>query len=508
MTEKISKTLEENLEVFKKRLGADESFDIIVRQFEIGERKAGLIFIDGFIKDDLILPIMHLMETNRKEIAVDVVKKILNRRLPYYEVSHTDTVDNALDQILAGSQVLLIDGINEVIIIDGRTWLIRSPDEPDLEKATRGPADGFIETLLFNVNAVRRRIRDENFRAEIIQIGKRSKNDIALVYIKDIINPDLLENVKNKLKSVDVDGLPLADRTVEDIITGGTLNPLPLVRYTERPDNVAAHILEGHLAIITDNSPTALILPAPFFSHIQTLETYRKTTIVGTYFSIMRFAAMALSVLLPAIWLLVATNKELLPDYFEFIGIREESKIGLGVQFILASFGIDLIRMASVQTPSTLATSLSLIGALLLGDFAVRVGLFSPEVILYMAIAAISNFAIPGYEIALTLKLIRIVFLLAVILGNIWGFIAVLILVFLWFAFTKSFGVYYLWPLIPFDYQALKSYLVRQSILDLSHMRPEAYNTKDKDRIVKEDEKKNKDNFTKEDKGNKDNNKG
>lgn len=488
MNNPVKKKLDDNIEVLKGVLGADESFDVLVRNFEVGGRKASLVFIDGFIKDELILPLLKLMETEREEISVDVVKKILNNRFPYYEVETQKDLDQVVQQILAGPQALLIDGVDEAIIIDGRTWLSRSPDEPELEKATRGPADGFVETMLFNVNAVRRRIRDVNFRAEVLQVGKRSKNDVALVYMKDIINPNLLKDVKSKLENIDIDGLPLADKSIEDIITGGTLNPLPLVRYTERPDNVAAHILEGNLSIIVDNSPTTLVLPAPFLSHIQTLEVYRKGPVMGTYLSFMRIIAILVSVFLPAIWLLLATNKNILPEYLSFIGVKESSTLGLGVQFILISLGIDLIRMASIQTPSTLAGSLSLVSALLLGDFAVKVGLFSPEVILYMAISAISNFAIPGYELALVLKLFRVILLIAVIVGNIWGFAAACLLLFLWMAFTKSFGVHYLWPIIPFDYQALKSYLIRQTVLDLSHIRPKAYNVQDKDRAVKEDD--------------------
>jgi len=492
MSKKIYKNIEKNIVVLKKKIGVDESFDIIYRSFEIGGKKGALFFIDGFIKDDLIIPLMHLMETKREEISLDTVNKIMDTRLPYYEINRVNTIDEIVQELLAGPQVLLIDGIDEAIVIDGRSWLSRSPDEPELEKATRGPADGFVETMLFNVNAVRRRVRDENFRAEVLQLGKRAKNDLALIYIKDIVNKNLLKDIKNKIKSVDIDGLPLGDKSVEEIITGGRINPLPIVRYTERPDNVTAHILEGHMAIIVDNSPTALIIPAPFLSHIQTLEVYRKGTVMGTYLSLMRFLAIFISVFLPAIWLLLANNQEILPDYLNFIGVREESTIGLGVQFILISVGIDLIRMASIQTPSTLATSLSLIGALLLGDFAVKVGLFSPEVILYMAIAVISNFAIPGYELALVLKLFRFIFILSVIVANFWGFALFFVLVFFWMVLTKSFGVYYLWPIIPFDYQVLKSFVIPQTVLDLSHMRPAALDTKDSDRAVKEDEREKK----------------
>ncbi|NLM98013.1 MAG: spore germination protein, partial [Halanaerobiaceae bacterium] len=213
--------------------------------------------------------------------------------------------------------------------------------------------------------------------------------------------------------------------------------------------------------------------------------------VLGFYFSLMRFFAILISIFLPAVWLLLATNRELLPDFLQFIGVKQEGTVGLGLQFILASLGIDLIRMASVQTPDTLATSLSLVSALLLGDFAVQVGLFSPEVILYMAISVISNFSIPGYEMALVLKMFRFILLIAVIFAGLWGFLAAFLFIFLWMALTKSFGVSYLWPIIPFNYQALKSAVFSQSVLDLSHVRPEAYRVQDKDRMVKEDDEEN-----------------
>ncbi|MGM0410108.1 MAG: spore germination protein [Bacillota bacterium] len=485
----LKKSLIENIRIFKKKIAYEDSFDILSREFEISRKKAALFYIDGFIDDKLIFVLDSLMTTKDNSIIKVNLKKIREKLLTYFEISVIDNFEEANSILLAGSQLLFLEGENKALVIDGRSWLTRSPEEPELEKSTRGPADGFVETMLFNVTAIRRRIRDVNFRAEVLTIGKRSKNDIALVYIDDIVNKELLNRIKSKLDSINIDGLPLGDKSVEEIITGGSINPLPLVRYTERPDNVAAHILEGNLAIIVDNSPTALILPAPFFSHLQTLEIYRKGVINGSYLSFIRVLAVFITLFLPAIWLLAVYNKEYLPSSLYFIGVKEESSIGLGLQFVLASLGIDLIRMASIQTPSTLATSLSLVGALLLGDFAVKVGVFSPEVVLYMAIAALANFSIPGYELALSLKLFRLLILLAVIIADIWGFIVITTLIFIFFVFSKSFGVYYLWPLIPFDYKALKSYILRQSIMDLSQKRPSAYKTKDSDRMDKNDKK-------------------
>jgi stage V sporulation protein AF len=196
----------------------------------------------------------------------------------------------------------------------------------------------------------------------------------------------------------------------------------------------------------------------------------------------LRIASVFLSLLLPAVWLLLAYDPSWLPEILQIIGPKELGKVPLGMQFIFASVGIDLIRMASIQTPSSLATSLGLIGALLLGEFAVKVGLFAPEVILYMAIAAISSFTIPGFEFALTIKLFRIFLIVMVIMFKEIGLIVGSLIVFLIFAFSKSFGTHYLWPLIPFKWDALKTYLFRQSILSLNSRRENSQEMQDETR--------------------------
>jgi stage V sporulation protein AF len=478
---KISKKLSENLLIIKDRVDGPKTFDFINRDFKIGHKDVSLIFIDGLTNGDLINRIMeHLMETQSDELSVDAIKKLLESRLTIHEVAIVDNIDDLMNEVLAGPQALLIEGEDKAIIIDARTWMSRGPEEPELEKVTRGPGDGFIETMLFNLQMIRRRIRDPKLRAEALRAGKRSQNDIAVVYIEDIADPELVEEVKNKIEDIDVDGLPLADRTVQDFLTGDTINPLPKIRYSSRPDIVSAHLFEGKICILVDNSPTALILPATFFDHTQTLEDYRQSTVTGTYLSLLRFFAIFLSLVLPPLWLTLAYGPDWLPKGLEFIGAEELGKVPIGIQFILATLGIDLVRMASIQTPSSLATSLGLIGALMLGEFAVKVGVFSPETILYMAIGGISNFVIPGYELALTIKLLRLFLIISVIYFRVPGLIIGLMLIFLLFAFSNSFGIPYLWPLIPFNWQALKTYIFRQSILTLRKRRPNIRHVKDK----------------------------
>ncbi|MCG8532538.1 MAG: spore germination protein, partial [Desulfovibrionales bacterium] len=235
-------------------------------------------------------------------------------------------------------------------------------------------------------------------------------------------------------------------------------------------------------AILVDNSPTALVLPAPFLVHVQSLEEYRQSSLVGTYLTMLRLVAVPMAMLLAPVWLLLSLQPELLPESLKFIGPRTLGKINIGLQFILASLGIDLIRMASIHTPNTLATSLGLIGALMLGEFSVKAGLFNSEVIFYMAISAIATFTIPGYELALVMKLSRFLLLLLVIFFQFWGLLFGIGLIFIFFLLTKTFGIPYLWPIIPLDLAALKTLISRQSVLSLPRKRPGILKTQDPDR--------------------------
>lgn len=484
----FSRKLKENIDYIDKLFNMPKTFDLVKRDLCIGGKSAVLVFIDGLANGELLANVLrNLLAVEREDLSVDAVKKIMNQHLNAIEVSEVTTLDEGIQEVLAGPQLLILDGEEKGIVIDARTWMSRGPEEPESEKSTRGSNDGFVETMLFNLSAVRRRIRDPKLRAEVIKVGRRSQSDVCISYIEDIANLDLVDHIRSKLETIDVDGIPLADKNIEEFLVGPSLNPLPRVRSTERPDNVAAHLLEGHIVVFTDNSPTALILPAPLMAHTQSMEEYRQSVVTGTYLTILRLAAIPISLILPALWLLVASHPEYLPEGLKFIGPKETGVLHLAVQFILATIGIDMIWMASIHTPNTLATSLGLIGALMLGEFSVKVGLFSSEVILYLAIAAIANFTIPNYELSLVIKLFR--FLLLILTGffGLWGFLGGLAIVFFIFVRTKSFGVPYLWPIIPFNWNGLKSYVTRESTMALPRKRPAYLKTTDSTRKPKKD---------------------
>jgi stage V sporulation protein AF len=477
----VSGKIKENIGYVEQQLGVGVSFDVIIREFKIGRKDAAFVFIDGFADaNNMTLIMKTLNSVTQEEIVPNTLEKVRQYFLPYGEISPVDNLEEALEELLAGPLLFFVEGEKEALVIDIRQYPSRSPEEPEIEKITRGSRDGFVETLLFNVTLIRRRIRDPHLRTEMITVGSRSLTDVCLLYIEDIINPAILQRIKDRLLKIDVDALPMAEKSVEEFITSGFWNPFPEVRYTERPDVAAEHLLEGHACIIVDTSPAVIIAPVTYFHHIQHAEEFRHAPIIGTYIGWVRFIGVLSSVLLIPLWLLLAENQELLPEMLQFLGPKEVPNIPLFIQFIIANIGLDLLRIASVHTPSPLATALGLVGALLIGQIAVDVGLFVPEVLLYIGIVAVGVFSTPSWELGLANRLVTLGLLLLTGLFGIYGFIAGLLLLLVRLLTTHSFGVPYLWPLIPFDGASLLNVFIRKPV-PVKGFRPKFLRTKDSD---------------------------
>ena len=274
----------------------------------------------------------------------------------------------------------------------------------------------------------------------------------------------------------------MAEKSVEELIVGGnTWNPFPKVRYTERPDVAAIHLLEGHVLIMVDASPSVIIAPSTFFHHLQHAEEYRQNPTVGVYIRWVRFIAIFASVLLTPLWLLLALSPELLPESMQFIGPQKMGNVPLLIQFLIGELALDLMRMAAIHTPSPMTTALGVIAALLIGEVAINIGLFSPEVILYTATVAVCSYCTPSYEMAMANRLVRLFILLLTGIFQLPGLIAGVLLTLVVLLFTKSFGIPYLWPLIPFNFRALKSIMVRSPVA-IQNVRPEILQTLDDQR--------------------------
>ncbi|MEK3908475.1 spore germination protein [Oceanobacillus sp. FSL K6-0127] len=465
---KISPKIEENKAYMEDRLGMGLSFDVGYRELIILKRKVHIYYVTGLCDTSVTQEIMEMLiyindnETNYKKLP-----EIIENRLLHQQVEKVKTMDEAADQVLSGLITVFIDGEQFAFVVDVRNYPGRSPEEPDTEKVIRGSRDGFTENIIENTALTRRRLRDERIRNKMLKVGERSKTDVCITYLQDIADDDLIALVKEKMDAIDIDGITMAEKTIEEFIIGQNWNVFPLVRYTERPDVAASHLLEGHIIIFVDTSPSAIILPTTFFHHLQHAEEYRQAPAIGTFIRFIRFLAVFASMYLLPVWLLFTLDPSLLPKELSFIGPNEEGNIPVMIQIILAYVGIEFLRMAAIHTPTPLSTAMGLIAAVLIGQIAIDVGLFSPEVILYVSVSAIGAYVTPSYELSVANKIMNLFLVLLVGLFALPGFVIGIVVNVLFLANIKSLRTPYLWPLLPFNAKAMSHILLRKPVPDM-----------------------------------------
>ncbi|MDD9267577.1 spore germination protein [Paenibacillus sp. MAHUQ-63] len=464
--EDIPASMKEVKRVLEERVGLNRSFDLVMREMVFGDKRVGIFYCNGFAKDTVLTDILtRLTYADHDSVSHHTLEAFIEKLIPHIQVKSYKKMSEIVGQVLMGGTAFFIEGETAAIAIDVKNYPVRSIGEPDLERVVRGSRDGFVETLLMNVTLVRRRVRDERLKLEIMQVGKRTKTDVCIAYINDIANADLVDAIKEKVSEVQIDGLPLGEKQLEEIIANKGWNPYPMVRYSERPDVVSAHLLEGHVCVFVDTSPSVMILPTTFFHHVQHAEEYRQTPFIGTYLRWVRFAGIMASIFLLPLWFMMVMDPSLKPPGLDFLGPQKEGTLPLLVQFLLADIGIDLMRMAAVHTPTPLATAMGLVAAILVGDIAVKTGLFINEVILYLALASIGMFATPSYELGLANRIIRLGLLLIVAVFQVPGFVIGSTLWLIWLATRKSYNAPYMWPFIPFNAKSFFSILLRRPVL-------------------------------------------
>lgn len=479
----VSKNYQENVDYLNKEFGIPDNFDVLIREMSIGGKKVAIYSVNSMVDTHVASYVLDaIIDLERSDLIVNALDKLVKGRIVDLQVTEVNTMDKVIYFVLSGPAAIFIEGQEKAIIVDFRSYPARMPEEPDIERVTRGSRDGFTETLVFNTALIRRRLRDPKLRMHLVQVGSRSKTDVCIGYIEDIVNLDMVRKIKEELQAIKIDGIPMAEKTVEEFILGSKFwNPFPRVRYTERPDVAAIHLLEGHVIIIVDTSPSVILAPATFWHHVQHAEEYRQEPIVGAYLRWVRFLGIIASVFLLPFWLAAASNPHVLPHWLQFIGSSKPTKIPLFWQALVAEFGVDLVRMAAIHTPTPLATALGLIAALMIGDVAIKTGMFTPEIVMYTAFATVGAFSTPSYELSMANRIIGMILLIFTGFFNFLGLIIGTLLVFFLLLRTKSFGIPYLWPLIPLDIKALGTILVRDPV-PIANKRPSVLKPQDKTR--------------------------
>ncbi|WP_309087644.1 spore germination protein [Domibacillus sp.] len=450
----------EEMDVYlEKEAGLGKSFDTGIRRLTVAGEPLHIYFVNGLCETRFIIEIMESLIALEKEEG-KTTAALVKEHLVHQAVEEVTDPSKLPAAVMSGLIGISVPGT--AFIIDVRSYPGRQPAEPDTEKVVRGSRDGFVENIIVNTALTRRRIRDGRLRFEIMRAGSVSQLDIAVGYMEGVASDELVERVKKEVTSIKTAGLPMADKTVEEFLIKQHYNPYPLVRYTERADIAAAHLIEGHVLLYTDTSPAVMIMPATFLQHMQHAEEYRQLPAAGTFIRLLRFVGLWMSLFLLPLWYLFAAYPAMLPEALWFIGPRETTEIPLVLQIFIADLGIEWLRVAAIHTPQPLSTAMGLVAAVLIGQMAIDTGLFVPEVILYTALAAIGTFSTPSYELGLANKLTRLFILAGTALFGPIGFVVTVMLVFIYLVRLKPFGAPYLWPLIPFDASSLWTILIRR----------------------------------------------
>lgn len=464
--ERISGSLQANMDYMNQMLGVEHNFDVVHRTMQIGDKKACMYLIDGFCKDDLIQKILQYFMDMKPEDVPQDADTLVQQYIPYVEVEVEERFDKLMLALLSGMFVLFVQGYDKAVLVDSRTYPARSVEEPEKDKVLRGSKDGFVETVVFNTALIRRRIRSEKLRMEMLSAGECSHTDIVLCYMDDRVDRDFLEELRGKINSIQVESLTMNQESLaECIYQRKWFNPFPKFKYTERPDTAAAQVLEGNIIILVDNSPSAMIIPTTIFDVVDEADDYYFPPITGTYLRLTRFLIALLTYIMTPTFLLLINHPQYIPHGFEFITLKEAPNIPILWQFLLLELAIDGLKLAAVNTPNMLSTPLSVMAALVLGEFSVNSGWFSSEVMLYMAFVAIANYTQANYELGYALKFMRILNLILTSLFGLWGYLAAILIAVLSVICNRTISHRsYAYPLVPLNVGELVQRLVRKRL--------------------------------------------
>ncbi len=311
ITGQVGTNFDENIAQMEKILPVKESFDIIRRDITVAGKRAVFFFIDGFTKDETMLKIMDSMFRITKDQMPQEATAFSRQFIPYVEVDIVKDYDAVVRNVLSGMSCLFLEGFEVCIAIDCRTYPARGVDEPDKDKSLRGSRDGFVETVVFNTALIRRRIRDPHLVMEMVEAGEASRTDIAICYMSDRIEPEMLDKLRGMISNVKIDALTMNQQSLaEALLKRKWYDPFPKFKFSERPDTTAACLLEGKIVILVDNSPSAMILPTSIFDMVEEANDYYFPKITGVYLKFSRALISLGTVFLTPVFLLFMQNLE------------------------------------------------------------------------------------------------------------------------------------------------------------------------------------------------------
>ncbi|RBW68055.1 spore germination protein [Bacillus taeanensis] len=478
-----------DLELIKQEIGHNS--DVRFREFNIGctNIQATIIFVDGLSDKELIDK--HIMKSlmlafsneYKQELSVKgTISKqfIKNHVLSISDLTEVHDLKNVVSKVLTGSTALLIDGSPNVLILGTAKGKSRNIEEPVSEALVRGPRIGFTETLSDNTALLRQQGQNHNLSIINFQVGKRAKKELVIAYVKEIANPDLVEEVKKRINKINIDNIPESGY-IEQLIEDNYLSPFPQVQSTERPDRVISAVMEGRVAILLDGTPFALIVPVTFSMMLQSPEDYYERWIPGTLIRLLRYGAAIISLLGPALYIaFVSFHPGLIPTKLaiSIIGTREGVPFPSLIEALFMEISIEILREAGLRLPKPIGPAMGIVGGLIIGEAAVQAGLVSPIMVIVVAVTAISSFAIPQYSAGIPLRTLRFAAMFCAAVFGLYGLILFFLFLSSHLVKLKSFGVPYVSPPIPYRLSDWKDFMVRMPLQTMKR-RPKMLHTKD-----------------------------
>ncbi len=485
----LAANIQENLQALRQVF--DLCADVVFREFMVDAEepiKAFVVFVGPLtdhelISEHLIKPLTQQtfgLPPRVKISKANAIKVLLDHVLNTAETNSTGNLTELVNRVLEGNTALVLDGSTAAIITGLRGGSVRNVEEPETEPVVRGPKDGFVESLDTNISLLRRRLKTSRLKVEPFQVGVLTKTKVVVCYIKGIANDKVVTEVKQRIGRINMDSV-LGSNYIEEMISDEAITLFPLIQYTERPDKTVASLVEGRVAIIVDNSPMVLLTPTTFVTLLQAAEDYYNNAFFATMIRLLRFIALNIALLLPAIIVaMFSFHQAMVPASLltSAAAAREGLPFPIFTEVLFMELTFEILREAGVRLPKNVGQTVSTVGGLVIGQAAVTASLVSPISIIVVALTAIANFAIPNYAAGTTIRILRFaLIILAGFLGGV-GIMMGLMATLVHLCSLRSFGVPYLSPIAPLSARDLKDTMIRVPWWAM-HTRPRFFGAKE-----------------------------
>ncbi|OAA92698.1 spore germination protein [Clostridium coskatii] len=472
----LNKSLSNNLNVLHELFS--NCADVVYHKFVIHSMKCScvLIFINGLsdirsINESILPSIMNIKKVTENDLKCDYTVEIIKKYfLEITKISEVSTIGQITNALLNGNTILLLDGDDIALEMETPGWKEKSISGTDVEKVIRGPNEGFTQNISINISQLRRKIKSSDLKVEDFIIGKQTHTKISITYLQGIVDNNIVEDVKKRLSKIDIDSV-LESGYIEELIEDTHYTLFPQIQHSERPDRVAAGILEGRVALLVDGTPCVLILPATLIQFLQTSEDYYERYTTTIFVRFIRLIFFVISLLLPGCFVaIILYHKEMIPTplLITIIGASHGVPFPIFIEALLMETAFETLREAGIRLPSPANQTVGIVGALVIGDAAVRAGVISPIMVIVIAITAIASFSIPSYDMGYAIRILRFSMLFLGAFLGLYGILLGIIVLLIHLSSLSSFGINYLSPLAPLNLKDLKDTLIR---FPWSHMK-------------------------------------